>query len=140
MRPLHLRLVERSQVADRIVDRGVDVGADGRSFELVGADPQPGRFDLDAVESGQRIAHGGIAPFTDIVDQRTDRASEVGVEDVIETTAHQGSSGRGVHLGPTLPAHHGHPADVTGAGETHDRATSTGASGSVTPPGGARVG
>ena len=73
--------------------------------------------DVDAVETCQSVAHGVVAALGDVVDQLTDRSTEVVVEDVVEPTVHQGTAGLEVHLRPPLPSHHAHRADAIGRAE-----------------------
>ena len=99
-------LVERPAVGDGVVERGVDLGRHGGRGDLVGGHPQPVRRDVDPVEAGQRVAHGGVAAVAHVLDERGDRAAQVGIEDVGEPPgAQRGASGL-VHLGPDHPPHH----------------------------------
>ena len=53
--------VERAEVGDRVVDRGVDLGRDACGGELVGGGLQLVRLERHLVEVAQRTAHGLVA-------------------------------------------------------------------------------
>ena len=72
-RACQLLLVERAEVGDRVVDRVVDVVVDACGVDLVVGDAKAGRGDLDPVETGQRVADGGVAALADVLDQLDDR-------------------------------------------------------------------
>ena len=120
---LHLRLVEGTQMGDRIVDGGVDVVGHRCPVELVGAHPEPVRRHLDPVEPAERVAHRCVATVADVVDQLADRASERGVEDVVDPATHQRVASGDVHVVPDLSAHDAHRVDANGDAVTAHRAS-----------------
>ena len=101
-------------MGDRVVEGCVHRRRDSSPFELLRADGQLLGGHLDAIEPGQRIAHGRVAPLPDVVDECCDRLPERRVEDVVQPSAHEGGPRVAVHVVPHLPAHHRIDATVTG--------------------------
>ena len=102
----HHLLVERAAVGDGVVDRGVDGAATTAPAISSRRHAQLRRRQRDAVEAGERVAHGVVAAGAHVVDERGDRRPQLGVEDVVETAGAQRARARLVHLRPAHPAHH----------------------------------
>ena len=62
----------------------VDVVVDACRVDLVVGDAEAGRGDLDPVETGERVAHGGVAALAHVVDQLADRRPQRRIEDLVE--------------------------------------------------------
>ncbi len=102
----HQLLVERPAVGDRVVEGGVDLRGDGGRGDLVGGHPQLVRCERDPVEARQGVAHGGVAALADVLDERGDRAAQLGVEDVGQPAGAQRGACGLVHRRPLQPPHH----------------------------------
>ena len=86
-----------------------------RVGDLVGGHPELFGREVDPVELAECVAHRVVATVAHVVDQRSDRRSQIGVEDVVEAAAATGPIAGGVvHRRPPLPAHHAHHRDATG--------------------------
>ena len=98
---------------DRIVDGFVDgVGHHGL-FELGGTDSELVRRERYPIELGKRITHRSVAAHANVLEDDTDRCAQCRVEDVAETTVHQGGPSTAAHLVPHLSTHHAHRRKIT---------------------------
>jgi hypothetical protein len=111
-RKFELGLVESAKVVDRVVDRSIDCVGYDRLVEFVIGDSKSFGCDVEAIELGERVAHGFVTALANVFDQLADRGTQPGLEDVVEPAMHQRATRFAVHVQPHLTTHHAHGDDA----------------------------
>jgi hypothetical protein len=93
-----LALIEGSEMCDRIVNSGCHVAGDGGRFTLAVTEAEPPGRNVDAIEARERITDSLIASFTNVIDELSDRCSQRGLKNIVESAMENLVSGSDIHF------------------------------------------